>query len=537
MHEKTAEFITELRSFFHYRKFEADLSAFFLYFITKSGFIRLVQQERIIMKKRIHTEWIIYLAVFAVFLYIGYRVPYCHDEWQWGLDKQIELMKSGFKNYNGRYLGNILALIITRSVLAKAAVLSLGVVWLLNVLYRNVTQNQQKNRPEINLMVLLFLTFFILAVPSTLFQQSYGWPAAFVNFVPPVILFLIYYGWTEELYIREQESYTRFQTLSVIPLGIAVQLFSEHITVFVVAYAVWILVYTAIKYKKVHAVQINFLWASVVGAVIMFSNGAYSRAADGSDGYKEIHTTFAGMVEQFVSKIWYHLLLNNWILNTALICVLLFLIIKKSKKNVLSVEMTLVFCGYGVYSAFHKIYPKWVFDSSEMLNHGINTALSVLFFVNVLLCIWLYADQKQKLSICILYLSSAAVAMPLLAANPIGARCFYVSYIFQTLAVVKLIQSLIRNSKLSFFYPLSVMGMAVCVLAVIYMRMFLAIGQVNDYRAELIQSGVQQGQKEIVLPILPYQEYCWQTVPPSEVWEERFKEFYHIPDDVTVRFE
>ena len=489
------------------------------------------------MKKRIHVEWLIYMAVLLVFLYIGWKVPYCHDEWQWGLNERVELMKTGFKNYNGRYLGNLLALLITRSVLAKAVVLSLGVVWLMDVVYKNVKLFHSENKSGINLMLLTGIVFFLLAVPPTLFQQSYGWPAAFVNFVPPVILFLIYYNWTEELYVSRKESYTLFQTLAVIPLGIAVQLFSEHITVFVVMYGIWIVLYTAFRHKKVYALQINFLWASVLGAVIMFSNGAYSRAADGTDGYKEIHTTLGNMAEQFISKIWYHLSLNNWILNTVLVCLLLVFIIRKNKKSILSVEMTAVFCGYSVYSIFHKIYPKWVFDSNEMLNNGISTALSILFFVNVLLCIWMYVDKKERISICILYLSSAAVAMPLLAANPIGARCFYVSYIFQMLAVIKLMRILLGELRISFFYPLLVMGMVLGVLAVIYMRMFLAIGQVNDYRAELIQTGVQQGQKEIVLPLLPYQEYCWQTVPPNELWAGRFKEFYHIPEDVTVRFE
>ena len=43
--------------------------------------------------------------------------------------------------------------------------------------------------------------------------------------------------------------------------------------------------------------------------------------------------------------------------------------------------------------------------------------------------------------------------------------------------------------------------------------------------------------KEIVLPVLPYSEYFCQTIPPNERWAKRFKKFYHIPEDVTVRFE
>ena len=47
----------------------------------------------------------------------------------------------------------------------------------------------------------------------------------------------------------------------------------------------------------------------------MFSNGGYTKAATGT-GYKKI--SFNGMPEQFISKIWYHLLINNWVLNVIL---------------------------------------------------------------------------------------------------------------------------------------------------------------------------------------------------------------------------
>lgn len=72
--------------------------------------------------------------------------------------------------------------------------------------------------------------------------------------------------------------------------------------------------------------------------------------------------------------------------------------------------MTIVFCGYSVYSVFHKIYPQWVFDSDQNLNNAINTMLAILFFANVLLCIWKNVDRKEGISMCILYLSSGAVA-------------------------------------------------------------------------------------------------------------------------------
>ena len=146
---------------------------------------------------------------------------------------------------------------------------------------------------------------------ATLFQQSYGWPAAFVNFFPPVFLFLIYYNWTEWIYCGYQKT-PLWKTFLVIPAGISVQLFSEHVTIFVLLYAVWVAVYTLVRYRKLPVIQVNFLWSSILGAYFMFSNGGYTKAATGT-GYKKI--SFNGMTEQFISKIWYKLLIKKWVLN------------------------------------------------------------------------------------------------------------------------------------------------------------------------------------------------------------------------------
>lgn len=85
--------------------------------------------------------------------------------------------------------------------------------------------------------------------------------------------------------------------------------------------------------------------------------------------------------------------------------------------------------------------------------------------------------------------------------------------------------------KSDLFYPDTGDGCDRLCIAVICIRIFLAIGQVNDYRSQLIQAGIEQNQKEIVLPILPYSEYCWQTVPPTEEWEKVSK-ILSYPQDV-----
>lgn len=153
-------------------------------------------------------RYFIYAAFFMLFVYLGYKVPYCLDEWKWGLPQRVELMKRGFSGYNGRYLGNILALLITRSEVAKTLVISVCmvlIVWLMEMSVRRKTFSEKDKSDPILLLSLILL---LLAVPASLYGQSYGWPAAFVNYEVPVPLFLVYFIWTDELYRNKVEKYS-----------------------------------------------------------------------------------------------------------------------------------------------------------------------------------------------------------------------------------------------------------------------------------------------------------------------------------------
>lgn len=493
--------------------------------------------------RRDYRRLIIYFLFFCAFFYLAYQTPYCHDEWQWGLDERIELMKNGFRNYNGRYLGNILALIITRSVWAKALILSGCSLWLFYLINRIILPARMDENgsaaasPASDVFFMVFAAFLMLAVPRTLFAQSYGWPAAFVNFVPPVILFLIYYKWTEPIYSHGLPQFSKFQIAMAAILGISVQLFSEHITVFVVLYAAWIVLFVWIKTKKISPLPFVYFFSSAAGAVIMFSNAAYRRAATDTEGYKRISLSIGSMIRQFYTEISDHLFLNNWLLNVLLAGILIYFIARKNMRGPLSMEMLLVFCGYSVYSVFHKIYPAWVFTGNEDINNLVEAFLSLLFFVNVLLCIWLCIEGKEKYSAYILYLCSAVVSVPLVAANPIGPRCFYISYIFQALVLLKITAYAAKQFKADLYFPALIAVFVTIVLSICYVKMFKNIGQVNNLRQEIIETSVAAGETEITLPILPYSEYYWTTIPVDKKWEKRFKKFYHIPLETTIKFE
>lgn len=484
-------------------------------------------------------RYFIYSVFFILFVYLGYKAPYCLDEWKWGLPQRMELMKRGFSGYNGRYLGNILALLITRSEVAKTLVISVCmvlVVWLMEVSVRRKSFSEKDKSDPILLLSIILL---LLAVPASLYGQSYGWPAAFVNYEVPVPLFLVYFIWTEELYRKKVEKYSCFQTFAVIPLGICVQLFSENITIIVAAYALWMLAYTAVRYRKIYLIEVNYLCSAILGAVLMFSNSAYSSAAvHNGKTYKSIDMSAGILLQRFAARIWTNLVLNNWVLTVIFTVLLTVLILKKRKQSFAAAEMLVVFWGYSAYSILHKICPEWIFAGTQAVDRGIMAFLSIVFFINVILCVWMFTEKEERLSICITYLGSLAFAAPLIAADPIGPRCFYISYVFEVLAAVKILQYLLKKrEEIQVFYPALILAVTVCISALFYVRIFMIIGKYSDYRAELIEEAVEQNAKELTLPVMPFSDYTGYTEPIDEIWAEKFKEFYHIPENMTVRFE
>lgn len=479
---------------------------------------------------------IIYFVFFLVILYISYQLPYCHDEWKWGLDGRMQLMKEGFKDYNGRYLGNILALIITRSNRAKAFIMASGTTAALYVVSAGLNNIRSCGHKQ-QTVLLLVAVILLLSVPKAVFAQSYGWSAAYVNFVPPVILFLVYYNRVEPLFGPGDVSYSRYQNISVIPLAFAGQLFSEHNTIFAVFFAVFTLIFAWVKKRKIYACHIGYLFGSITGALVMFSNGAYRNAASDAAGYKKITFSINRMITKYMEEISDPLFTDNWLLNLFLAMSIIMLLARHGRWNRPATGVAAILGGYSFYGVWHKIYPSWTFVNSETGNRYIQAGISLVFFACMIAGMWLCMEE-EKCTAIVRYVCAAAIAAPLLAADPIGARCFYASYLLMGTAMLRCLRRLIRETeKPAADCQLVLSAVLALLLCFIFVRMFRSIGVVNRQRMHIIEDSVENGEDEISLPRLPYSDYTWMTEPPNEEWEKWFKEFYHIPKETVLRFD
>jgi len=67
-----------------------------------------------------HKNQIFIILLICITLAISYFFPSAHDDWAWGSSIGIERLNSLFENYNGRWMGNILVILLTRNRLLRA---------------------------------------------------------------------------------------------------------------------------------------------------------------------------------------------------------------------------------------------------------------------------------------------------------------------------------------------------------------------------------------------------------------------------------
>ena len=75
--------------------------------------------------------WVRYLVCFLVCAVLAWFFPYSGDDWAWGSEIGADRLRSWFEMYNGRYVGNLFVLAMTRSNLAKALIMSVCLVGIL----------------------------------------------------------------------------------------------------------------------------------------------------------------------------------------------------------------------------------------------------------------------------------------------------------------------------------------------------------------------------------------------------------------------
>ena len=477
----------------------------------------------------------VYSVGFVFVFLLSLLFPYSGDDWAWGSQIGLDRLAAHFEAYNGRYVGNLIVLAMTRSNVLKALCMSLFIIAMLYMIEKIVG----------NRTAPLIASAALLLMPTDMLRQSIVWTSGFSNYATSIALTLVFVCYTARIYGKTAPKFAPAAAIPLFALAFCGALIMEPITIYNILLGIYIIIYCLVRFKKCYFAHFGFLAGAIAGAGMMFSNSSYHAIAEGADGYRTVSTSIGfnrrahfKSLENVLS-ITKDLFLASAVLNIFVLiaCVLLWITFKdkiNSKARLvfgyISMAVIIGFCVWSLASLIGAVnYPK-IF---KMLN----AALSVVYYLAIgifILAVPCKGTAKSRLLFW--YVSVPATLAPLLIVTPIGSRCEFAAYVLMICLAADM-YSLTKAATVK-KVQLPVRRVLVSVTAFSMLFLFGVFGTVTFYnqrRVSRAREELKTGAETITVENLPFAQYVWTPNPIKDtVWETRFKLFYGLGDE-TVR--
>ena len=473
---------------------------------------------------------LLWVALFCLCL----SFPYTGDDWAWGSSIGIERLTSLFANYNGRYFGNLLVLLLTRNIILRSLVVSGVLVAIIYELY-SISGKHRFSTLVVSAILLLLVHYRIGA-------QSIVWVSGFTNYVVPTLLVLIYINESKALLTSNHEQIieTPLRCVGMFVLALSNALFMENITLFGIAASVVMLAYCRIVNGFWSKEQLAFAVGAVIGALIMFSNGAYWIIAAGQDGYRSVADDASSSIPlRLADTMTYYLVINNWAIPTCLFLTMAYAIAGNGSKaqntiakptaiTVMDIIAAFVMLGVSMVS----VYCTFCTTSEPgPIREKIVIASSLLFAISLTWYLIMHGKERFAQTSLLLVVGVVFIATPLLVVNPIGPRNFFPTYALECAVACCMWDNLVDDPSKMLVLVLD------AVLAAVIIRwcsIYLTVHEADASRNAAVASAVASGKQSIRVAQLPYEGYVHCPDPADELWEKRYKLFYGIPEDFEI---
>lgn len=473
--------------------------------------------------KRGGVSWAEILIAFVVLAILAALFPFTGDDWAWGSSIGIERLQSGFADYNGRYVGNLLVLLLTRAPLLKALLMSAVMVGLAYGVGRFV---DEKNRSLFWLSLLM-----IGLMPISVRAQGLVWTSGFTNYAVPALGVVLYANCFKEVF---SESYRPNKKL-IVPLfllGAFNSLIMENITIYNVFAGLGLLVFTRLKHGIWDRAQIAFVFGSILGAALMFTNGAYTKIAAEEDGYRSMASDnpVKNAIKLYFSSFAALFCFDNVALNCAISVCAIIVLLRRFDDSSRVVRMCLV----ALFALVIAGSLTWFFASEwlEGLSSRCVGLLAALYAVGLLGLAVLLIRRTGSWKMMLLLMSILALLLPLFVVTPVGPRNSLPIYILFIAVLALLWDEAGVTEKLGS----ALMLLTTCCFAwwfVVYGTVFAA----DADRLSAIEEAVSAGDSAIQVERLPYPGSVWTGDPIQDLWEYRYKLFHGIPEDFSIECE
>ena len=509
---------------------------------------RLKVQNATIDKKYLVFEKAVYVIMAIFYFWLAAQIPYTHDDWDWGLPIGMEQLLTA--SINSRYVGNFFVVIMTRSEIVKTLIMG-ATCWLIPYLITRFafvsTDNANSTSACDRMLCFMICNMFILTMNNEILSQTYAWVSGFANYCISMLFLLVITALSSRAYDDAQNEQTSIsKCVLAFVFCLAVQLFLENISCFVVLLlAVTNCVYY-IKNRRVSKLYLTMLVGSIIGLIIMFSSSIYGVLW--SDGEMElanrrlflnsnssIGQTIGRCVEQaaFLLQL---MLPYSFIFYTIAQIFVLILMYKQQtvgRKEFLALMVTnaaliIVFAQYASDKRPSNLYTNYI---------------AIMYILTLALIIFemflLFKNNKSRFyEGVVLLLSPAFVLLPLCMTIDDGPRLFLAPNIFIISFDVFLLAEYILQVKSKKRLLLTCfVGLGAIYALLSKGLIYYDIGKVKRERDLIVSNAIAANETVISLPEYPHDNYIWHPDPKKDDRVEYFYEFYGIASDTQVVFE
>ena len=456
-------------------------------------------------------------ALFLALLALCGLFPLTGDDWfreelgrrLTGPTDLLETVLAGWRTYNGRILGNLLAYAAGSRRLLRE---------LLRAAFLFGTVRLAAGHGGFRTVWGTLLTAAaLLALPRDMFAQIYPWAAGFFNYVPPTALALAALRMLEDLFAERPVPGGVPRAAAVFLLGLCGALFVEHVTL----YGVWagaVLLVWSWRRGIASAPVAAFCAGTLLGALALFlspsygliwGGGAYSAGLWANAG-ENLPVVVSGLISR--CPVLY--------LTLTALGLAWFAASRRTGPDRLLAALLALGCGCFILCGLRG---RWT---------GGEALAAVLWGAALWAGCWRWLPKGERRNRALFFLAGAGVgALPLLAVSPIGPRCLYWSYVCLTIAAGNLLSALPLGLLPRRPVRGTALGLAAGVLA-FYLALFLPIHALEGERLAALEEAVAQGRREVVLPAYPHGEYLWEG--DTDKIGSRF--YIQEPGDLSISF-
>ena len=456
-------------------------------------------------------------ALFLALLALCGLFPLTGDDWfreelgrrLTGPTDLLEAVLAGWRTYNGRILGNLLAYAAGSRRLLRE---------LLRAAFLFGTVRLAAGHGGFRTVWGTFLTAAaLLALPRAMFAQIYPWAAGFFNYVPPTALALAALRMLEDLFAERPVPGGVPRAAAVFLLGLCGALFVEHVTL----YGVWagaVLLVWSWRRGIASAPVAAFCAGTLLGAILLFlspsygliwGGGAYSAGLWANAG-ENLPVVVSGLISR--CPVLY--------LTLTALGLAWFAASRRTGPDRLLAVLLAAGCGCFILCGLRG---EWT---------GGEALAAVLWGTALWTGCRRWLPKGERRNRALFFLASAGVgALPLLAVSPIGPRCLYWSYVCLVISAGNLLSALPLGLLPRRPVRGTALGLAAGVLA-FYLALFLPIHALEGERLAALEEAVAQGRREVVLPAYPNGEYLWEG--DTDKIGSRF--YIQEPGDLSISF-